>query len=232
MNRLYSVESMPTGISTVADHRLAVKPTQVAQFLVALAAQLGVAGASAPAGGDERFSAWVEEVAKDIQAHAGSSAVVVGPYLDADLHALGLAINDKLGNIGTSVHLQESVTVDGLACDELLADLEAGTVSTLLLLDGVNPVYDALADVDFAAALRKATVRIHNGPFIDETAELCQWHIPESHALESWGDLLSGDGVACLVQPIDIDINQGQPVFEAMLERHRSLMDGVTSPKT
>ncbi len=221
MSRLYSVESMPHGISTVADHRLALKPTQVGQFLLAVAAQLGVAGASAPAG-DERFTAWVEEVAKDLQAHAGSSAVVVGSYLDADLHALGLAINDKLGNLGTTVKLHESLIAEGLSCDELVADLKAGSVSTLVLLGGVNPVYDSPADIDFGAVMRKATVRIHNGPFIDETAELCQWHIPESHCLESWGDLLSGDGVASLVQPIVnplYDSRTGVEVLAALLGR-------------
>ena len=202
MSRLYSVESMPFGVSVVADHRLAVKPSRMGAFLLAVAAKLGVAGAVAPDAGDERWNAWVEEVAADLQAHAGSSAVIVGPYLDADVHALALAINDALGNLGQTVALQESLVGDHGSCEELVADLNAGKVSTLVLLGGVNPVFDSLADVDFGAALRKATVRIHNGPFIDETAELCQWHVPESHALESWGDLLSGDGTACLVQPI------------------------------
>ena len=202
MSRLYSVESMPHGVSVVADHRLAVKPSEMGKFLLAVAAKLGVAGASAPAGGDERWSAWVDEVAADLQAHAGSSAVIVGPYLDADTHALALAVNDALGNIGQTVHLQDSLVGEGFGSDELVADLDGGKISTLVLLNGVNPVYDSPADVDFAAAMQKATVRIYNGPFIDETAELCQWQIPESHCLESWGDLMSGDGVATLVQPI------------------------------
>lgn len=201
MSRLYSVESMPYCLSTVADHRLAVKPTQMGQFLVALAAKLGVAGGSAVSG-DDRFNAWVEEVAADLQAHAGRSAVVVGPYLDADLHALGLAINQSLGNLGTTLRLQESLEAEGYSLADLTVDLNAGNVTTLVILGGANPVYNSAVDMDFGAAMRNAVTRIHHGLFIDETAELCQWQIPQSHSLESWGDLRSGDGVACLVQPI------------------------------
>ena len=45
-------------------------------------------------------------------------------------------------------------------------------------------------------------LRIHHGLHLDETAERCHWHLPASHALESWGDLRAADGTASIVQPL------------------------------
>ena len=37
---------------------------------------------------------------------------------------------------------------------------------------------------------------------MDETAALTGWHIPDSHPLESWGDLRASDGTTSIVQPL------------------------------
>src|SRR4029453_13106659 len=41
MNRLYAVESYPTGAGLIADHRLALPPSQIESFIIALAGKLG-----------------------------------------------------------------------------------------------------------------------------------------------------------------------------------------------
>ena len=46
----------------------------------------------------------------DIAANPGKSVVVVGPQHEPDLHALALAINDKIGAIGSTVTLSKSRT--------------------------------------------------------------------------------------------------------------------------
>ena len=79
--------------------------------------------------------------------------------------------------------------------------MRAGKVE-LLVIVGANPVYAAPADLDFAAALDKVPLRIHHGLYLDETAERCQWHLPASHPLESWGDLRAVDGTVSIVQPL------------------------------
>ena len=219
MNRLYAVDSMPTATSMVADHRLALGPAGVAHFTVALAARLGVTGVLAPddspaAGsdraGDERV-AWLEEVAADLEAHAGSSLVIAGEHADPEIHTLACALNAKLGNAGTTVTYSEPVeawpaggpaVVDQAASfTELLADIDEGGVDTLIML-GVNPVYGATADQDVAAALAKVRLRVHQGFYLDETAEHCQWHIPQAHDLECWGDARAFDGTATIGQPL------------------------------
>jgi Fe-S-cluster-containing dehydrogenase component len=83
----------------------------------------------------------------------------------------------------------------------LCDDMAAGTVDTLLIVGG-NPVYDAPHDFDFATKLKKVRNIIHLSSHFDETAEYCQWHIPESHYLEAWGDARAFDGTLSIVQPL------------------------------
>src|SRR5690606_30793571 len=90
----------------------------------------------------------------------------------------------------------------------------AGKVE-VLLVSGVNPVYDAPADLDFAEAInRTGTLRFHHGLYVDETAELCQWHAPAAHYLEAWGDLRAADGSVCLVQPLIEPLYGGKSALE------------------
>ena len=210
MSRLYAVDSMPTSTSTVADHRLALSPTGVAHFTAALAARLGAAGTRTPAGfesGDH--AAWVEEVAADLEAHAGRSLVIAGDYVDPETHTLACAINAKLGNVGTTVTYSEPVEAwpAGAEADqassfaELYDDMVESKVDTLIML-GTNPVYGALADHAFAEALKRVRLRVHHGPYVDETAEHCQWHIPAAHYLERWSDALAYDGTVTIGQPL------------------------------
>ena len=44
-----------------------------------------------------------------------------------------------------------------------------------------NPVYTAPADLKFREAFSKVPNRIHLGMFVDETAVLSHWHVPEAH---------------------------------------------------
>src|SRR5690606_10945327 len=78
---------------------------------------------------------------------------------------------------------------------------DAGEVRTLLILGG-NPCYTAPADIPFEAALARAGLSVHLGPYFDETAAACVWHMPESHFLESWAGLRAFDGIASIVQPV------------------------------
>ncbi len=99
MNRLYAVECTPSPTSTLADHRVALKPAEVGAFAAALAAALGVPGASAPAGWNHPEAARLLPVlAKDLLAHRGSSVVAAGDETSPELHVLAHAINAHLGN--------------------------------------------------------------------------------------------------------------------------------------
>jgi MoCo/4Fe-4S cofactor protein with predicted Tat translocation signal len=220
MNRLYVVEPTPSPTGTMADHRLPLRPSRFGAFLTALAAELGVDGAATPAGLDERALAFARAAARDLAAHRGRALVVAGDALPAAAHAVVHAINGELGALGATVHLSapdEIAPVDGAASlAELARDLRAGLVE-VLIVSGVNPVYDAPADLDFATALNRAGVfRLHHGLYVDETAELCPWHLPAAHYLESWGDGRAADGTLTLQQPLIEPLYGGRSLAELL----------------
>ena len=126
---------------------------------------------------------WIPALVRDLQNHRGASLVIAGEQQPPAVHALAHAMNDALGNVGKTVHYTDPVEanpVNGLeSLKELVADMQAGQVDTLFML-GVNPVYNAPADLHFAENLLKVRTRIHLSLYEDETAELCHWHIPRS----------------------------------------------------
>jgi MoCo/4Fe-4S cofactor protein with predicted Tat translocation signal len=222
MSRLYTVESVPVGVSSLADHRLQLPPAQVEGFVLALAQAVG-AGAAAPAGAapalaDAKARTWVAEVAKDLQANRGASLVVGDEYLSPAAQVLVHAINQALGNVGTTVFYQEPVEVDPVdhvqSIAELTRDMAAGQVEVLVILDGVNPLYSAPADLDFKNAFEKVAVRVHHGLFQDETSDHCHWHIPAAHELESWGDARAFEGTVSIQQPLIEPLYAGKTAAE------------------
>src|SRR5262249_28132186 len=106
--------------------------------------------------------------------------------------------------------------VDQLASlGALVEDMTAGRVELLLILGG-NPAYTAPADVDLATSLAKVPFSVHLGLYNDETSVLCQWHIPEAHELESWGDARAYDGTVSLLQPLIAPLYNGKSAYELL----------------
>ena len=83
---------------------------------------------------------------------------------------------------------------------------------------GVNPVYDAPSNLNFAELLGAGRVplTVHLGSHQDETAGLCRWHVPESHALESWGDVRCFDGTATIQQPLIAPLYASKSAIELL----------------
>ncbi len=212
LNRLYVVESMATSTGVVSDHRLPLRSSDIEVFARQLAAAAGVTVPQSANTSVKIPADWAAVVARDLTAHRGSSLVVVGENQPPFVHALAHAMNAALGNVGKTVVYTESVEVSPVnqlaSLEDLVNDLNAGTVELLVILGG-NPVYDAPADLNFAAALQKATTRVHSGLYNDETAELCHWHVPAAHFLESWSDARAYDGTASILQPLI------QPLYDA-----------------
>src|SRR2546423_407788 len=204
MNRLYVVEPTPSVTGSSADHRLPLRFSEVEVFARALAAKLGLGGeATVPPGAEK----WLDAVTKDLQKFPRRSLVIAGEQQPAEVHALAHAINEKLGNVGNTVYYTEPVEANPTnhlqSLRELCSDIDAGKVSTLLIIGG-NPVYDAPHDFQFTSKLSPAKVRntIRVSSHFDETADYCKWHIPESHYLESWGDARAFDGTLSVIQPL------------------------------
>jgi len=211
MSRLYAVECMPSITGANADYRLALPSSRIAGIAAELASRLS--------GGGKASSAWLESVAADLQSHRGRSLVLAGEGQPPEVHALAHRMNGMLGNIGATVDFiqppVESRELAGASLAALAADMHAGRVDTLLILDG-NPVYDAPADLEFARALQRVPASIHCGLLVDETAGLCTWHVPAAHELETWGDARAFDGTLTIQQPLIAPLYGGKSAVEVL----------------
>jgi len=205
LNRLYVAESMTTSTGAVSDHRLPVRSTDIDDLARQLAAAAGVAVAPSTNASGKIPAEWVGAVSRDLAAHRGSSIVIAGEQQPAFVHALAHAINAALGNVGKTVVYTESLEPNPVnqieSLRDLVNDLNAGQVDFLVILGG-NPSYDAPADLDFPSALQKAKLRVHSSLYKDETSELCHWHVPAAHYLESWSDGRAFDGTVGIMQPL------------------------------
>ncbi len=228
MLRLYAVESSLSVTGTNADVRVPVPSSAVPSVAAALAARLARAGVGLPASvaGLAASAADVPElhrkaldaIARDLVEHRGRGLIAVGPAQPPALHALAHALNLALGNTATLDWTEDDEPGRGNHADsirDLAAAMASGSVQALIILGG-NPVYDAPADVDFAAALRHVKDSAHLSLHRDETSRACSWHVPRAHDLEAWDAARAWDGTWTIAQPLIQPLYGGCSVAELL----------------
>jgi molybdopterin-containing oxidoreductase family iron-sulfur binding subunit len=220
MSRLYSFEGVLSLTGANADHRFAVRSSDISLVAADLARRLAKSGPSGqtPAGCDgEAYEKFISAVVDDLAAHRGESVLIAGARQPAEVHALVHQLNAELGNAGKTVTYSPQPEGPGRveSLTALAAAVNSGTVDTLVILGG-NPAFDAPVDVQFEAALKKAANTIHLGFYADETGAACGWHVPAAHAFETWGDGRSEDGTICLAQPIIEPLFGGKSPIEML----------------
>ncbi len=211
MSRFYAVESTPSSTGCTADHRLALKPSEVAAFVRSLAATLaGGAGAGTP---------FQKALVKDLLAAKGKSIVIAGEDQSPEVHATVHYINQILENNGKTVMFTASLEqkpVDQWAdLQALVGDLKSGQVDLLLIMGG-NPVYSAPSALNLRGVLQQAKVRVRLGLYDDETSEVCQWLVPEAHAFEQWSDAPAYDGTVTIMQPLISPLYGGKSAHDVL----------------
>ncbi len=215
MNRLYSIECGPTGTGSLADHRLPARPSQLEGYARAIAAGLGLSGG----GASTEHADWIGALVRDLQKNRGSSIVIAGDDQPPVMHALAMAINGALGNLGATLTVTDPIEVAPVnqldSLRQLVADMGSGSVKALVMLGG-NPVFDAPADFGFQHALAKVPFRAHLSLYYDETSMQSHWHIPETHFLESWSDARGHDGTVSIVQPLIAPLYNGRSPHEVI----------------
>jgi MoCo/4Fe-4S cofactor protein with predicted Tat translocation signal len=219
MNRLYVLEPMPTPTGAKADHRMPARMEEIEQFAWELAAAVGVVGGNGPKSQNPTFYNWLGPLARDLKAYNGKSLIIAGGQQPPVVHALAHAMNTSLGNVGQTVFYTDPVEanpVDPLASlQDLVKDLDAGVVDVLLILGG-NPAYNAPVELGMRDRMKKAKLRIRHGLYEDETSEVCQWHLPETHFLEAWSDARAFDGTATIMQPLIAPLYGGRSAHELL----------------
>ncbi|MCX7992823.1 MAG: TAT-variant-translocated molybdopterin oxidoreductase, partial [Fimbriimonadales bacterium] len=207
MNRLYVAEPMFTVTGMTADEHLPIRSSKIARVLYEIAKLVG-APVQATVEGDlnETEQKWAQVAAGDLVAHKGESLVIVGEAQPAAVHAMAHAINAHLGNLGRTIVFtappEEKPTLHMQDIKQLADDIKSNAVEVLIMLGSVNPVYNAPVDLNFKELIPKVPFTVHHGMYVDETAVLCVWHLPESHSFEAWGDARAFDGTVTIQQPL------------------------------
>ena len=225
MSRLYHLGSAPTPTSAKADHRLALKPSQIVALLRQLANSLEVSENPRESSyGDQtdEVRKWLNHVVADLKEASGKALILAGREQPPIVHALVQAMNTKLGVVGRALRYIESPQVrpagsksDVDMLGELVDQMQAGQVRSLLILGG-NPVYDAPGDIDFAHALQSVELSLAVSNAASETSALCTWLIPRTHFLEAWGDARAFDGTASIVQPLIAPLHESLSDIEVL----------------
>jgi molybdopterin-containing oxidoreductase family iron-sulfur binding subunit len=200
MSKHYQFESMLSMTGANADERYVHRPSHTGQVALALYAALG--GAVSANITDEKLKKGIEKAAKDLNANKGKALVVCGSN-DVNVQIIVNAINEKIGAGGSTIDW--STTLNGRAgidkdMDQLVADMNAGTVGALLIHDA-NPVYDYYNAEKFKSGLAKVKTSVSFNTIMDETTELCKYVIPDHNYLESWGDAEAKTGYISFIQP-------------------------------
>ena len=218
MNRMYVVECMPTVTGLKAEHRLALKPSEVRLFAA------GLASGSMPSLSNPDASRFAASLMQDLKAAGGRCVVIPGDQAAPAIHMAAMQLNQQLGAVGKTVVYTE--TVNPMPSEQLadfkslVADMQAGKVQWLVML-GVNPVYTAPADVNFEALLNNVPVSVHLGMQRDETGSISTWHLNKAHYLESWSDARAYDGTLSVLQPMIAPLYGGVSAHDVL----QSLLD-------
>lgn len=216
INRLYVVENNFSITGAMADHRLRLPNSKIKDFCVVLLNELGIHMGKPDMSKFDRK--WIREVAADLKKNRGNSLVVAGKKQPPIVHAMIMAINERLGNVSKGimyVELKDAVLPTTDSIRELKTSIRNKEVNTLLILGG-NPVYNTPADIEFSNVLKKIEKTIHLSPYQDETSQSINWHLPLAHFLESWGDARSADGTASVIQPLIEPLFGGRGIAEVL----------------
>lgn len=202
-NRLYTIESTFSQTGVNADHRLPVRAARVETLARALATAFGLPGIETEL--SEKETAFISALVADLKQAGAKGLVLAGEHQSPAVHAIAHAINSQLGAITHTVNFIEPLLNGPVNATEdfqsLVTAMHAGQVKALFLL-GVNPVYAAPITLRFADAMARVPFTVHLGQHVDETAQLCLWHLSMTHYLETWADMCAFDGTQSIAQPL------------------------------
>lgn len=216
-NRLYVIEPSLSITGANADHRWGVKPTDIQTYIAQLATLLGLPEAQPVSQSSTPAPQWLHEIANELRANPSRSLVIAGEQQSAEIQALIFSMNHHLNNIGTSINFipfddSSSFSPPG-SLEELVEEMNGKRVDTLFIL-GANPVYDTPATLDFRKKISSIPCVIKMGTYDDETSYYSHWNLPESHFLESWGDLRAFDGTVSIQQPLISPLYNSRSLIE------------------
>ncbi len=216
MNRLYQFETGMSVTGSNADVRFPIRPSEegviIANLYNALLKAKGQAGVSVP-----QSSVDLSALVEDFLDNQGKSLVVSNSN-DTNIQVLVNAINQLLGNYGSTILLDKTLqTRQGIdeEFENFVTELKNGLISGVLCW-GVNPVYNHPAGEEISTGLKNMALSVSFSDRIDETSAACEWVCPEPHYLESWNDAEPKKGVYSLAQPTIPKLFDSRQVQESL----------------
>jgi molybdopterin-containing oxidoreductase family iron-sulfur binding subunit len=202
MSRHFQFESNLSLTGANADYRTPISPSQSGLAVLALYNLLAKKAGSASAGSASLELPYLAKAVDELWANRGNTLVVSGSN-DPNVQVVIHAINELLGNTGTTVDFQHPVYFrkgDDQRMNQLITELNAGRVGAVIFYN-CNPVYDFGGGQALAEGIAKAKVSVSTAEVKNETAALVQYLAPDHHYLESWNDYLPKKGMYSLAQP-------------------------------
>ena len=212
MSRHFQFETAMSLTGSNADVRVPVKPSEMGA--VALSLYNAVVGS----GSSSYSNPQLTKAAAELIANRGAGLVVSGSN-DPAVQTLVAAINQALGNVGTTVNIAVPSNVrqgDDARMTALVSDMNNGSVGAVIFYNA-NPVYNhPLAD-KVKSGIAKVPLTISLNDRLDETGVLCQYAAPDSHWLESWNDFEPKRGFLSLSQPVITPLFATRQAQESLL---------------
>jgi len=224
MSKHIQIEANMSLSGANADKRIPLTVTEQKYALVAIYNAITGSGVSVPAIANKSYADAVANAAAQVKA-AGSRGVVVTGLDDINAQLLVLAINNALQsaafNPGGARLTRKG---DAKAVAQLVADMKAGSVHTLIM-SGVNPVYTLANSADFAEGLKKVKLSVSFSLKEDETASITTVAAAAPHYLESWGDVSVAKGYYAVTQPTIRPLFKTKQFQDALLAWSGSAQD-------
>jgi molybdopterin-containing oxidoreductase family iron-sulfur binding subunit len=133
----------------------------------------------------------------------GGGAAVAGSNATQSLVAMNL-LNAAVGAVGKRIHFGTDSPLGRVSpyaeMVKLTEAMSKGEIEVLVLA-GVNPVYNMPPKSAFAEALAKVPTIVALATRSNETTARAHLVLPTLHPLETWGDYEAQDGVVGLMQP-------------------------------
>ena len=194
MSRHFQFETALSLSGSNADVRVPMKPSEMGA--AALALYNAVVNGT---GADAKTPLGI--AAAELKA-AGSAGLVVSGSNDLAVQTLVTAINQALGNGGTTTGGAPSNVRQGddARMAALVNDMNNGAVGAVIFYNA-NPVFNHPLGAKVKSGIAKVPLTISLNDRLDETGSLCQYAAPDSHWLESWNDFEPKRGYLSLGQP-------------------------------
>ncbi|HNU12890.1 MAG TPA: TAT-variant-translocated molybdopterin oxidoreductase [Chitinophagaceae bacterium] len=215
MSKHYQFEGYLSLTGASADERFTHRPSETGSVALDLLNAINGTGEITT----KSIAAGIKKVAEDLKANPGAGLVVCGSN-DKNVQVIVNAINNAIGAYGKTIDWNKPVNYrQGIDADfaQLVADMEAGSVGTILI-SGANPAYNYHDAAKFVAALSKVKVTVSFNERMDETTELCEYVAPSHHYLESWGDAEPKTGVLSFMQPTIYPLFKTRPFQTSLLK--------------